>query len=86
MYIDSFLGSSLNAVVVFKLEVTHTARFALKTTTAFNQEPKKEKSPKDHEKTTFLDEKARFFDENCEILYRIWAVLDALPIGVGGVF
>ena len=37
----SFLGSSLNAVVVFNLEVTHAARFALKTTTAFNEEPKK---------------------------------------------
>ena len=36
------LGSSLNAVVVFNLEVTHAARFALKTTTAFNEEPKKE--------------------------------------------
>ena len=40
----SFLVSSLNAVVVFNLEVTHAARFALKTTTAFNEEPKKEKS------------------------------------------
>ena len=34
------LGSSLNAVVVFNLEVTHAARFALKTTNAFNEEPK----------------------------------------------
>ena len=34
------LGSSLNAVVVFNLEVTHAAHFALKTTTAFNKEPK----------------------------------------------
>ena len=42
-------GSSLNAVVVFNLEVTHAARFALKTTAAFNEEPKKEKWPKDHE-------------------------------------
>ena len=38
----SFLGSSLNAVVVFNLEVTNAARFALKTTSAFNEEPKKE--------------------------------------------
>ena len=38
----SFLGSSLNAVVVFNLEVTHAARFALKTTAAFNEEPKRE--------------------------------------------
>ena len=38
-----YLGSSLNAVVVFNLEVTHAARFALKTTTAYNEEPKKEK-------------------------------------------
>ena len=38
----SFLGSSLNAVVVVNLEVTHAARFALKTTAAFNEEPKKE--------------------------------------------
>ena len=37
----TILGSSLNAVVVFNLEVTHAARFALKTTTAFNEEPKK---------------------------------------------
>ena len=43
------LGSSLNVVVVFNLEVTHAARFALKTTSAFNEEPKQEKSPKDHE-------------------------------------
>ena len=38
----SDLGSSLNAVVAFNLEVTHAARFALKTSTAFNEEPKKE--------------------------------------------
>ena len=31
------LDSSLNAVVVFNLEVTHAARFALKTTTAFKR-------------------------------------------------
>ena len=36
-----FLGSSLNAVVVFNLEVTQSARFELKTTAAFNEEPKK---------------------------------------------
>ena len=36
-----YLGSSFNAVVVFNLEVTHAARFALKTTAAFNEEPKK---------------------------------------------
>ena len=41
-FFNSFLGSSLNAVVVFNLEVTHAALFALKTTTAFNEEPKKE--------------------------------------------
>ena len=40
--IISFLGSSLKAVVAFNLEVTHAARFALKTTAAFNEEPKKE--------------------------------------------
>ena len=39
---QNFLDSSLNAVVVFNLAVTHAARFALKTTTAFNEEPKKE--------------------------------------------
>ena len=43
----SFLGSSLNAVVVFNFEVTHAARFALKTTAAFNERPKNEKSAKD---------------------------------------
>ena len=36
------LGSSLNAVVIFNFKVTHAALFALKTTTAFNEEPKKE--------------------------------------------
>ena len=41
-FIFSFLGSSLNAVVAFNLEVTHAARFALKTTAAFSEEPKKE--------------------------------------------
>ena len=41
---NSFLGSSLNAMFVFNLEVTHAARFALKTTAAFNEEPKKENS------------------------------------------
>ena len=46
---EIILGSSLNAVVVFNLEVTHAARFTLKTITAFKEEPKKEKSPKDHE-------------------------------------
>ena len=40
--IISFLGSSLNAVVVFNLEVTHATLSELKTTTAFNEEPKKE--------------------------------------------
>ena len=40
---NSFLGSSLNEVVVFNLEVTYAARFALKTTNAFNEEPKKGK-------------------------------------------
>ena len=30
-------------MVVFNLEVTHAARFALKTTTAFNEEPKRER-------------------------------------------
>ena len=45
----SFLGSSLNAVVVFNLEVIHAARFALKTTTAFNEEPKKEKLAREAE-------------------------------------
>ena len=45
----NFLGSSLNAVVVFNLEVTHAARFALKTATAFNENPKIEKLPKHHE-------------------------------------
>ena len=40
----TFLGSSLNEVVVFNIEVTHAARFPLKTTAAFNEEPKKENS------------------------------------------
>ena len=43
------LDSSLNTVVVFNFEVTHAARFALKTISAFNEETKKETSPKDHE-------------------------------------
>ena len=59
--------ASLNAVVVFNIEVTHAARFELKTTAAFNEEPKKEKLPKHHESTIFLGEKARFLGENCEI-------------------
>ena len=50
---------------------------------AFNEEPKKEKSPKDHEKSTFFGEKARFLGKNYEILTRIWAVFDVLPVGVG---
>ena len=78
----SFLGSSLNAV--FNLEVTHPARFAWKTTTAFNEEPKKEKSPNGHEESSFLVEKAGFFGENCEILTRILDFLGALPVGAGG--
>ena len=77
----TFLGSSLNGVVVFNLEVTHAARFALKTTSAFNEEPKKEKSPKDHEYSIFWWEKAKFFGKNCEILHRIWDLLDASPVG-----
>ena len=44
--IISFLGSSLNAVVGFNLEVTHAVRFALKTTSAFNEEPKKKNRQK----------------------------------------
>ena len=47
-------------MVVFNLEVTHDARFALKTTTAFNEEHKKEKLPKDHEELVSLGEIARF--------------------------
>ena len=47
----SFLGSSLNAVVAFNLEVTHAALFALKTTAAFNEEPKKENWPGTRKKT-----------------------------------
>ena len=39
--VHSFLGPSLNAVVVFNLEVTRAALFALKTTSAFNEGPKK---------------------------------------------
>ena len=37
----SLLGSSLNVVVVFNLDDTTAARFALKTTAAFNEETKK---------------------------------------------
>ena len=77
------LDSSLNAVVVFNLEVTHAARFALKTTSAFNEEHKKEKSPKDHEKS-ILGENARFFGENCEIVTKICATFATLPVGAGG--
>ena len=39
----SFLDSSLNTMVVFNIEVTTAARFALKTTSAFKEKPKKEK-------------------------------------------
>ena len=41
MHYQCASGSSLNAVVVFNLEVTHAARFAYETTTSFNEEPKK---------------------------------------------
>ena len=46
LLIISFLGSSLNAVVVFNLEVTHAVRFVLKTTSAFNEEPKRKNRQK----------------------------------------
>ena len=55
------LGSTLNVVVVFNLEVTHAARFALKTTTAFNEEPKKENSArKAKENTKIIAKNSRF--------------------------
>ena len=43
------IGSSLNTVVVFNLEVTHAARCELKPTTAINEEPKKGKLARDTE-------------------------------------
>ena len=57
----TYLGSSLNAVVVFNLEVTHAASFALKTTTAFNEEPKKEIRPGKLKKTQRLQPKLADF-------------------------
>ena len=53
-------------MVVFNLEVTHAARFALKTTSAFNEEPKREISVKDQyffwgvEKLYFSAKTAKF--------------------------
>ena len=55
------LGSSLNAVVIFNLEVTHAARFALKTTTAFNEEPKEKNWPGTRKKTEGFEPKIADF-------------------------
>ena len=63
--IISFCISSLNAVVVFNLEVTHAARFALKTTTAFNEEPKKGKLASKAEKNGgTIGKNRRFWGKN----------------------
>ena len=59
------LGSSLNAVVVFNIEVTHAARFALKTTNAFNEEPKKENlAGKAEENGKIIAKNSRFSGKN----------------------
>ena len=59
------IGSSLNAVVVFNFEVTHAALFALKTTTAFNEEPKKENPAwKAEENTRIIAKISRFSGKN----------------------
>ena len=45
-------------MVVFNLEVTHAALFALKTTTAYTEEPKKEKL------TWKAEENGKIIDKN----------------------
>ena len=44
-------------MVVFNLEVTHAARFALKTPAAFNEKPKKENWPGTGKKTEGFEPK-----------------------------
>ena len=52
-------------MVVFNLQVTHAARFALKTTTAFNEEPKKEKlAGKAEENGRIIAKNSRFSGKN----------------------
>ena len=52
-------------MVVFNLEVTHAARFALKTTTSFKEEPKKEKlARKAEENGKIIAKNSRFSDKN----------------------
>ena len=52
-------------MVVFNLEVTHAARFALKTTSAFNEGPKKENSAwKAKENTKIIAKISRFSGKN----------------------
>ena len=66
--VPNILGSSLNEVVVFNLEVTHAARLALKTTTALNEEPKKEKWPGKPKKLEGFETKiADFWGKNMGI-------------------
>ena len=52
-------------MVVFNLEVTHAARFAWKTTTAFNEEPKKENlASKAEENGKIVAKNSRFSGKN----------------------
>ena len=52
-------------MVVFNLKVTHAARFALKTTTAFNEEPKKENlARKAEENGKIIAKNTRFLGKN----------------------
>ena len=56
-------------MVVFNLEVTHAARFALKTTTAFNEEPKKENLAwKAEENRKIIAKNIRFSGKN-EVIF-----------------
>ena len=50
-------------MIAFNLEVTHAARYALKTTSAFNEEPNKENSAwKAEEKGKIIAKHSRFSD------------------------
>ena len=52
-------------MVVFNLEVTHAALLALKTTTAFNEEPKKESLARDvGENGRIIAKNSRFSGKN----------------------
>ena len=51
-------------MVVFNLEVTHAASFALKTTTAFNEEPKKENLAWLTEEGESIAKNSRFLSTN----------------------